>query len=321
MEISTKGVLKRFGDEVLATEACTLHMTLYNEIVKETKGFEKTLGVSVKHLGTGEEASFNGEELFPTASVFKVPVIVELYRQVEAGRLSLDNKLVLKDSLKVPGSGILKELSEGLEVSVRDLSRLMMILSDNTATDMIVERVGKENVNATMRRLGLNNTLVLVDCRDLLFDLVGENSLPEEEKTLDLYLKLAKNGANKGSWSLGTERNNVTTPLEMNRLLEFIVEGKATGRASCDLILATMEKCQTGEHRVPKYLPEEKVKMQRKTGSLPGIRNDVGVITILATGEKYCLSCFTKGAQDVYAAEEAIAKVSRNVYQYFTAGK
>jgi beta-lactamase class A len=295
-------------------------MTLYNEIVKETKGFEKVLGVAVKHLGTGEEVGFNGDELFPTASVFKVPVIVELYRQVEAGRLSLDDKLVLKDSVKVPGSGILKELSEGLEVTVRDLSQLMMILSDNTATDIIVERVGKENVTAAMRRLGLRNTLVVADCRDMLFDLVGENGLPDEEKTLDLYLMLAKAGTNKGSWSLGTERNNVTTPVEMNRLLSFIVDATAAGRASCDAILATMGKCQTGEYRVPKYLPTEKVRMQRKTGSLPGIRNDVGVITILATGEKYCISCFTKGASDVYAVEEAIARVSRNVYQYFTSG-
>jgi beta-lactamase class A len=292
-------------------------MTLYNEIVKETKGFEKILGVAVRHLGTEEEVNFNGDELFPTASVFKVPVIVELYRQIEAGKLSLDDRLVLKDSLKVPGSGILKELTEGLDVSIRDLSRLMMILSDNTATDMLVEKVGKDNVNATMRRLGLQNTVVVADCRDLLFDLVGENSLPDEEKTLDLYLKLSKNGANKGTWGLGTERNDVTTPSEMNKLLTRIVEGNAAGRASCDAILETMGKCQTGEYRVPKYLPAEKVKMQRKTGSLPGIRNDVGVITILATGEKYCISCFTKGAEDVYAAEEVIARISRNVYQYF----
>jgi beta-lactamase class A len=296
-------------------------MTLYNEIVKETMGFEKVLGVAVKHLGTGEEVGFNGDEVFPTASVFKVPVIVGLYRQVEAGRLSFEDKLVLKDSEKVPGSGILKELSEGLEVTVRDLSQLMMILSDNTATDMLVERVGKDNVNAAMWRLGLKNTQVVADCRDLLFDLVGENSLPDEEKTLDLYLKLAKAGTNKGSWSLGTDRNNVTSPVEMNKLLGFIVEGVAAGRTSCDSILTTMEKCQTGEYRVPKYLPAEKVKMQRKTGSLPGIRNDVGVITILATGEKYCISCFTKGVADVYAAEEAIARVSRNVYQYFAGGK
>lgn len=285
--------------------------------MKEAKGFEKVLGVAVKHLGTGEEASINGGEVFPTASVFKVPVIVELYRQAEAGRLSLDERLLLKDNVKVPGSGILKELSEGLEVSIRDLSRLMMILSDNTATDMIVERVGKENVNATMRRLGLKNTVLVGDCRDLLFDLVGGNDLPDEERTLDVYLKLAKSGTDKGSWSLGTERNNVTTPLEMNRLLEFIVDGKAAGREGCDAILETMGKCQTGEYRVPKYLPAEKVRMQRKTGSLPGVRNDVGVITILATGERYCISCFTKGALDVYAAEEAIARVSRAVYRHF----
>jgi beta-lactamase class A len=296
-------------------------MALYDEIVKETRGFEKVLGVAVKHLRTGEGASFNGDELFPTASVFKVPVIVELYRQAEAGRLSLDDKMVLKEAEKVPGSGILKELSEGLEVTVRDLSRLMMILSDNTATDMIVERVGKDNVNATMRRLGLNKTVVVADCRDLLFDLVGANDLPDDEKTLDRYLQLAKAGANKGAWSLGTERNDVTTPLEMNRLLGLIVEGEAVGRAGCDAILATMEKCQTGEYRVPKYLPAEKVKMYRKTGSLPGIRNDVGVITVLASGEKYCISCFTRGAPDVYAAEEAIARVSRNVYRYFAGGK
>ncbi len=294
-------------------------MTLRGEIAKEAKGFEDILGVAVKCLDSGAEANLNGDELYPTASVFKVPVIVELYRQVEAERLSLDQRLILKDSLKVPGSGILKELSEGLEVTVRDLSRLMMILSDNTATDMIVGLVGKENVNAAMRRLGLKHTVVVGGCRDLLFDIVGGNDVPEEDRTIETYLRLAKGGTNKGSWSLETEHNNVTTPLEMNLLLELIVDGKAASRQSCDAILETMGRCQTGEYRVPKYLPAEAVKMQRKTGSLPGIRNDVGVITILATRERYCISCFTKGARDVYAAEDAIARVSRVVYQHFTA--
>ncbi len=142
-------------------------------------------------------------------------------------------------------------------------------------------------------------------------------NLSDEEKTLETYLRLAKSGTDKGSWSLGTERNNITTPLEMNRLLEFIVDGKAASREGCDAILETMGKCQTGEYRVPKYLPAEKVRMQRKTGSLPGVRNDVGVIMILATGERYCISCFTKGAVDVYAAEEAIARVSMAVYRHF----
>jgi beta-lactamase class A len=169
-----------------------------------------------------------------------------------------------------------------------------------------------------MKELGLKHTRVVVDCRDILFDLVGGNSLPEEEKSLAKYQELLKTGPVKGTWSLGIENNNVTTPDEMNKLLELLVRGKAASKASCDEILGIMDKCQTGEYRIPKYLSTSKVKMTRKTGSIPGIRNDVGIITILESGKQYCISCFTKGAPDVYAAEEAIARVSRSVYQYFT---
>ncbi len=293
-------------------------MTLLERIREAEEGFEGVLGVAVKHLGTGEEASLRGDELFPTASVFKVPVIVELFRQVEEGRLSLEERIALRDGDKVPGSGVLKELTEGLEVSVRDLTSLMMIVSDNTATDLIVERVGIENVNRTLRELGLVKTTVVADCRDILFDLVGLDDLPEGEKTLEVYEERAEEGVDGGSWSLGVERNDVTTPMEMGRLLEMIVNGEAAGRESCDTILDIMGRCQTGAYRIPKYLPSKEVRLFRKTGSLTGIRNDVGVVTIKDTGESYIIACFTKDAADVHAAEEAIAQASRNVYEYFT---
>jgi len=121
-----------------------------------------------------------------------------------------------------------------------------------------------------------------------------------------------------GSWSLGVEENDVTTPNEMSRLLELIVKGEAAGRESCDEILSVMGKCQTGQYRVPKYLPTKEVVLQRKTGSLPGIRNDVAVVTVKSSGDQYVISCFTMGAEDVYEAEEAVAQVSRAVYEYFT---
>jgi len=293
-------------------------MTLIEALKAPAEGFKGVLGVSVKHLGTGESADLNGDRLFPTASVFKVPVLVEFYRQTDRGALSPEQHVVLTERDKVPGSGVLKELSEGLSVSLRDLVSLMMMVSDNTATDIIAGRVGFDNVNKTLDELGLHRTRVVRYCREILFDLVGVNDLPLEEMTLSLFDELNESREYGGSWSLGVDENDVTTPNEMARLLELIVNGEAAGRESCDEILAVMGKCQTGQYRIPKYLPSKEVVLQRKTGSLPGIRNDVAVVALKSTGERYVIGCFTMDAEDVYETEEAIAAVSREVYDYFT---
>lgn len=293
-------------------------MSLQAAIEKQAEGFKGILGVSVKHLYTGESANINGDLVFPTASVFKIPVIVTFFRQVDAGKISLEQQILLREQDKVPGSGILKELTEGLPVTYKDLLSLMMIVSDNTATDLVTEIVGFDDINATMRELGLSETQVTKYCRQILFDLVGINNLSLEEMSLEVFLKTAETGDYNGSWSLETGDNDVTTPNEMNKLLELIVNGKAASRESCNKILDIMSKCQTGGYRIPKYLPQKELLLQRKTGSLPGIRNDVGVVTIKETGERYTLACFTMGAEDVYAAEEVIAKVSQVVYEYFS---
>jgi beta-lactamase class A len=225
----------------------------------------------------------------------------------------------LREQDKVPGSGILKELGEGMPISYKDLLSLMMIVSDNTATDLIVDKVGFENINTTMRELGLTNTRVTKYCREILFDLVGINDIDISEMTIDVFQRAAESVEYIGSWSLETDDNDVSTPLEMNKLLELIATNKAASRASCQAILDIMSKCQTGTYRIPKYLPQKKVSLKRKTGSLPGIRNDVGIVTIKETGERYALTCFTRKAEDIYEAEEVIARVSQSVYEYFTA--
>ncbi len=295
-------------------------MSLENKIKKVAKAFEGKLGVAVKHLGTGEEAFVNGNDLFPTASVFKVPVIVELYRQVESGRIRLNRKITLKEYDKVPGSGVLRELNPGLMITVQDLATLMIIISDNTATDIIFNLVGKENINKTLRKLGLEKTKVVANCRDLLFGLYGLDDINPEERTIELFRRRTRSRSfNPNSWTLRVENNNVTTPREMLRLLEMIESGEAASQASCNAIIETMKKCQTDNCRIPKYLPRNKVEMARKTGNLPGIRPDVGIIYLLDKGECYILCCFTMDAADDYAAEEAIAAVSKLVYDHFTA--
>jgi beta-lactamase class A len=293
-------------------------MSLKEVITEEAKGFNGVIGVSVKNLDTGEYAEVNGDMLFPTASVFKVPVIVEFFRQIDNNRIKIEDQTLLREKDKVPGSGILKELSEGMPVSYKDLLSLMMIVSDNTATDIIVKKVGFENINNTMRELGLNDTKVTKYCRQILFDLVGLNNLELDEMTINVFNEATENRYYSGSWSLKTKDNNVSTPKEMTRLLELITEGKAASEESCQKILEIMAKCQTGPYRIPKYLPSKEVILQRKTGSLPGIRNDVGIITIKERGKIYIISCFTREAENNYEAEEVIARISQKVYNYFS---
>ena len=293
-------------------------MSLLGSIEVIAEEFEGELGVSMKHIGTGIQTSYNNTIRFPTARVFKIPVIVEFYRQVDTGKISLEHQIVLREQDKVPGSGVLKELSEGMPVSYQDLLSLMMIISDNTATDLVAEMVRFENINETMRKLGLKNTKATKYCRQILFDLVGINHLGIEEMTLDVFKEATEKGEYIGTWSLGVEDNNISTPDEMTHLLELVATGKAASEESCQAIMDIMVKCQTGSYRIPKYLPLKKVLLHRKTGSLPGIRNDVGVITIKETDERYILTCFTKNAKNNYEAEEVIAKVSQTVFEYFS---
>ena len=186
-------------------------MSLLESIEEIAGEFDGELGVSIKHLNMRESTSHDGDMLFPTASVFKIPVIVEFYRQVDAGKISLEQHVVLRERDKVPGSGILKELSEGMSVSYKDLLSLMMIVSDNTATDLIAEIVGFENINATMEELGLQKTRVTKYCRQILFDLVGINNLRFEEMTLEVFKEAAENREYTGSWSLEVDDNDVNT--------------------------------------------------------------------------------------------------------------
>ena len=143
-------------------------MSLEEEIEKVSEDLEGTLGVAIKNLGTGKEYMLNADESFYFASVYKLPVLVELYRQVEEEMIELDEKLLMTRYAWRGGSGVLKELSPGLEMTIRDYRTLMMLISDNTATDMVVDLLGKENINNTMLELGLKDTRIST-CREILF--------------------------------------------------------------------------------------------------------------------------------------------------------
>src|SRR5439155_16621973 len=115
--------------------------------------------VAVKHLGTGETYSLNADRVMPTASLIKLPVLIEAYLQAVEGKVKLTDTVTLRDADKVPGSGILTaNFSDGATFPLRDAVRLMTVFSDNTATNLVLDRVGIKAVNERMKAWGLKET-------------------------------------------------------------------------------------------------------------------------------------------------------------------
>lgn len=294
-------------------------MGLKEKIEEVAEGLEGTLGVAVKHLGTGEEVLINGDDFFPLASALKVPVLIALHRQVDEGKISLDERLEMTEDAKVPGGGILQHLTPGLETVVRDYVTLMMMISDNTATVMVVNLVGRENINETMRRLGLKTNVMVSRER---FHAAARGKLRQSKQDRESQLV------------------NMMTPRGMMALLEKLYQGEAASRSSCDDIIDLMKRCQTGENRLRKYLPRDEVEVANKTGTMAirkkgtmggpkmgavmphktgivyGAVIDVGIV-FPKERDPYIICGFSKDLSENDDGEEAIATVSKFVYEHF----
>ena len=119
------------------------------------------VAIAVKHLGTGESFALHADEAMPTASLIKLPVMVEAYWQASEDKVKLDTKVTLKKDDKVPGSGILtNHFSEGATFSLKDSVRLMIVFSDNTATNLVLDQIGIPSTNERMAKLGFKNTKI-----------------------------------------------------------------------------------------------------------------------------------------------------------------
>ncbi len=247
-------------------------MSLESDIrtIIENSGAEMAL--SALHLESGQRIDVDGERVFPMCSVLKIPVLVEAFSQIEAGRFTLDDRWELTTAEKNLPSGTLVFFDDGLEPTVKDLLTLMMIVSDNTATDMVMHRLGQGSVTSTMHSLGLTDIHVPLTIRELFDDL-----LPSSDPTQNLLALAGAGPRNRAGvcYSLGPE-NDVGTPAALTELLARIWRGEVVSRTACDAMLEILLKQQLND-RLPRYLPPG-TPCAHKTGTLPGIRNDSGII-------------------------------------------
>lgn len=208
------------------------------------------VGLAVKHLTTGEEFYLHADDAMPTASLIKVAVMVETYRQAAEKKVDLDQRLVLKEEDRVPGSGILTQLSPGLSLTLRDAVRLMMSLSDNTATNLVLDQIGLGTTAETMERLGYPNTKI----HSKVF-----------RRNTSLFPERSK------QFGLGS-----TTAREMMRLVEAIQRKQVVTPEACDAMLGHMRACEE-PFKFPRFLPEG-VRVAFKGGSVNDCRTAAGIL-------------------------------------------
>jgi len=247
------------------------------EIVANARG---AMGLVAVDLVSGERLAINEHLTFPQGSAIKIPILMEVYKQAHEGRFRLTDRRRIEKVHMVGGSGILKEFGDGTsELSIYDLCVLMIVLSDNTATNVLIDLVGMENVNRTMASLGLTRTRL-------------------QRKMID-----------PAASARGDE--NLSTPAEAARLMEILYRGEFINREVCEQILAILKKPK--RTAVSSGVPSE-VPIASKPGGIPGVSTEWAIVYlkerpyVLVVMENYGMG---------EEASAAFRDISRIVYDYF----
>lgn len=236
------------------------------------------VAVAAVHLPSGRRVEREAGRSFPSASVIKVPILAALHAEAAAGRLSWEERVTLREEVKVPGSGVLRELHVGMELTLEDLARLMIVVSDNTATNLLIDRIGTGVVNDLMAGLGYPVTRL----RRRMYDFAAR------EQGLENHCAAG----------------------EITDLLERLERRALVSADASEAMLAVMKR-QACVSKIPRLLPPGTT-VANKTGEISGVSHDAGII--YSPGGPIALSVLTQGARDRVAAEDSIGRIARAVY-------
>lgn len=258
-----------------------LWQKLEGSIGEVDRNLDGAMGVAILDLTDGHKYLLHANDVFAQASSIKICVLAELYRQAQQGKLKLTDMYTVSASDLVQDSDIMGGLTPGVtKITLRDLATMMVAVSDNSATNVLIDRVGMANVNAFLDSLGLTHTRL-------------------RRKMMDL--KAATEG-----------RENVSTPAEMMALLEALYRGKVLNKEMTDdffRVLATHK-----DSWIPRDLPED-LKVADKPGALEGVRNDSGVVFV--EKRPYILCVMTTYLRRERDGEEAITRISAAAWRMF----
>ena len=239
------------------------------------------MGVEILDLTNGHTLSLNADQVFPTASSIKIAILAEFYRQVQQGKLKFTDTYTLQSTDIVGGSGISQALTpDATKLTLRDVAALMISVSDNSMTNVLIDRIGMDNVNALLDSLQLPHTRL-------------------RRKMMDVH------AAAEG-------RENVSTPHEMVLLLQQLYDGKLLNKELTDDFFKLLSTPKSSY--IPRYLPED-LRVANKPGELEGVRTDSGIVF---TGKRpFAISVMTAYDRSERDAGDAIANISFAVWKMF----
>lgn len=258
-----------------------LWQKLERSIVEVDGNLDGVMGVAIEDLTTGRKLLLRENEVFPQASCIKIAVLAELYRQAQQGKLKLTDVYKVNASDLVADSRILNGLTPGVtQLTLRDLATMVSAVSDNSAANILIDRIGMENVNSLLDSLGLTHTRL-------------------RRKMMDL--KAASEG-----------RENISTPSDMMTLLESIYQGKVLNKPLADDLFNILSIRKNSW--IPRDLPED-LKVADKDGELEGVRTNLGIVFL--EHRPYILCIMTTYLRRERDGEEAISKISLDTYRMF----
>jgi beta-lactamase class A len=245
------------------------------------RNLDGVMGIAIEDLTSNQTLFSQPDEVFPQASSIKIAVLAELYRQSQQGKLKLTDIYTVQKSDLVRDSDIMNGLTPGVtRITLRDVATMMVAVSDNSAANVLIDRVGMDNVNAMLDSLGLSHTRL-------------------RRKMMDLK-------------AAGEGRENISTPREMMMLLEALYRGKVLNKEMRDDFFSVLSTHK--DSWIPRDLPDG-TKIANKPGSLEGVRNDSGVVFI--ENRPYIICVMTTYLRSEREGEDAISKVSLAAYRMF----
>ncbi len=236
-----------------------LHQNYEMEILKIVDEYRGVIGVHAVSLGEkGEVFALNPVDTFPTASIIKVPMLMEYYRKVEVGELDPKEEIILSEDYVCGGSGVLQHLTTGVTtLTLEDYVTLMIISSDNVATNLIFDKVGKDDVNKLLKRLGLEDTKLA--------------------RKMQAYRDIA------------SENENITTPRDMTTLLSVLYNGAGVSEF---VAKSTLDKLKIWKEGMIRDAIPEGIEVADKSGWMGGVHCNTGIVYL--PGNNYAVTIMFK---------------------------